>query len=127
MAALTVVLGRRETSEAVAFPVSTEEVEPEVSEILGLTLSEITPELVDQFSLSVESGLVITTINPDSEAASKGLLEGDVITEAGQEAVASIADFEARVEAVSGAGRKSILLLVRRGGDPRFVALVLEE
>jgi len=127
MSALTVVLGRRETSEAVAFPASTEEDEPEVSEILGLTLSEITPELTDQFSLSVESGLVITAINADSEAASKGLLEGDVITEAGQEAVASIADFEARIEAASEAGRKSILLLVRRGGDPRFVALVLEE
>ena len=35
-------------------------------------------------------------------------------------------DFEARIEAASEAGRKSILLLVRRGGDPRFVALVLE-
>ena len=128
MADLIVVLGRRETSEAVAFPASTEEeAAPEVSDILGLTLSEITPELTDQYSLSVESGLVITAINPESEAASKGLLEGDVITEAGQEAVATIADFEARIEAASEAGRKSILLLVRRGGDPRFVALVLED
>ena len=128
MADLTVVLGRRETSEAVAFPASTQEDEtPEQSEILGLTLSEITPELTDQFSLSVENGLVITAINPESEAASKGLLEGDVITEAGQEAIMTIADFEARIEAASEAGRKSILLLVRRGGDPRFVALVLEE
>jgi serine protease Do len=125
---LIVVLGRRETSEAVAFPASTEEEEePEQSEVLGLTLSEITPELMDQFSLSVESGLVITAINPDSEAASKGLLEGDVITEAGQEKISTVADFEARIEAASEAGRKSILLLVRRGGDPRFVALVLEE
>ena len=127
MSDLTVVLGRRETSEAVAFPASTEEETPEESEILGLMLSEITPDLTDQFSLSVENGLVITAINPDSEAASKGLLEGDVITEAGQEAVMTIADFEARIEAASEAGRKSILLLVRRGGDPRFVALVLQE
>ncbi len=125
---LTVVLGRRETSEAVAFPASTEESEePEQSEILGLTLSEITPELTDQFSLSVETGLVITAINPESEAASKGLLEGDVITEAGQDPVATVDDLAAQVEAASEAGRKSILLLVRRGGDPRFVALVLEE
>ncbi|MGJ8622563.1 MAG: Do family serine endopeptidase [Yoonia sp.] len=124
---LTVVLGRRETSEAVAFPASSDQSEPEQSEILGLTLSEITPELVDQYSLTVETGLVITAINPDSEAASKGLLEGDVITEAGQEAVASIADLETQITEASDAGRKSILLLVRRGGDPRFVALVLEE
>ncbi len=125
---LIVVLGRRETSEAVAFPASTEEeASPEQSEILGLTLSEITPDLTDQFSLSVDTGLVITAINPDSEAASKGLLEGDVITEAGQEPVASVSDLEERIEAATEAGRKSLLLLVRRGGDPRFVALVLEE
>ncbi len=124
---LTVVLGRRETSEAVAFPASTEPSEPKQSEILGLTLSEITPELTDQFSLSVETGLVIVGIDPTSEAASKGLLEGDVITEAGQEAVATVADLEERIEAATEAGRKSLLLLVRRGGDPRFVALVLED
>ena len=129
MSDLTVVLGRRETSEAVAFPASTEEEaeDPAQSEILGLMLSEITPELTDQFSLSVDAGLVITAINPDSEAASKGILEGDVITEAGQEPITSVADFQARIEAAADAGRKSILLLVRRGGDPRFVALVLEE
>ncbi len=128
MEELTVVLGRRETSEAVAFPASTEpEEEAEESQILGLTLSEITPELTDQFSLSTEEGLVITAIDPDSEGASKGLLEGDVITEAGQQKVGTVTELEERITAATEAGRKSILLLVRRGGDPRFVALVLEE
>ncbi len=127
MTDLTVVLGRRETSEAVAFPASTEQEEPAQSEILGLTLSEITPELSDQYSLSIEEGLVITSIDPDSEAASKGLLEGDVITEAGQQAVVEVTDLEERIEAAAEAGRKSILLLVRRGGDPRFVALSLQD
>lgn len=126
--ALTVVLGRRETSEAVAFPASSEqEADPTQGEVLGLTLSEVTPELSEQYALDLDEGLVITAIDPDSEAASKGLIEGDVITEAGQQAIATIADLEARVEAASEAGRKSILMLVRRGGDPRFVALVLEE
>lgn len=128
MADLVVVLGRRETSEAVAFPASSEpEEEVEPSQVLGLTLSEITPELTDQFSLTTEDGLVITSIDPDSEGASKGLLVGDVITEAGQQTITSVADLEERIEAATEAGRKSILLLVRRGGDPRFVALVLEE
>ncbi|MEL6683438.1 MAG: PDZ domain-containing protein, partial [Pseudomonadota bacterium] len=128
MEQLTVVLGRRETSEAVAFPASTEpEEDTGQSEILGLTLSEITPELTDQYSLNVDDGLVITAIDPESEGASKGLLEGDVITEAGQQAIGTISDLETQIEAAAEAGRKSILLLVRRGGDPRFVALVLEE
>ena len=38
MTDLTVILGRRETSEAVAFPASTEPEEPTQSEIHGLTL-----------------------------------------------------------------------------------------
>ncbi len=125
---LTVVLGRRETSEAVAFPASTEqEPDGEEADVLGLTLSQITPELTEQFGLDLEEGLVITGINPDSEAASKGLLEGDVITEANRNAITNVGDLEAQIEAATEAGRKSILLLVRRGGDPRFVALVLED
>ncbi|MFQ1702553.1 Do family serine endopeptidase [Loktanella agnita] len=126
-AQLTVVLGRRETSEAVAFPASSEpEEEPAQAEVLGLTLSEITTDLSEQFGLTAEEGLVITAIDPDSEAASKGLVEGDVITEAGQQAISTVADLETRIADATEAGRKSILLLVRRGGDPRFVALSLD-
>lgn len=129
MEQLVVILGRRETSEAVAFPASSEpeEVAPAASEILGLTLSEITPDLTDQFGITVDQGLVITAINPSSEAASKGLLEGDVITEAGQQAVATVADLEGRIQEAKDGGRKSLLMLVRRGGDPRFVALPIDE
>jgi serine protease Do len=127
---LTVVLGRRETSEAVAFPPEEDSEEPEVAEdksLLGLSLSEITPELTEQYSLSADAGLVITGIDGESEAASKGLVEGDLITEAGQQKIASVDDFEERITEARDAGRKSLLLLVRRGGDPRFVALSLVE
>ena len=125
---LVVVLGRRETSEAVAFPEETpeEEAEPESASILGLSLSPITEELIEQFTITADEGLVITAIDPESEAASKGLVEGDLITEAGQQKVGSIEDFETRISEAEAAGRKSLLLLVRRGGDPRFVALALD-
>jgi len=52
---------------------------------------------------------------------------GDVITEAGQQKITAISDLEARAADAREAGRKSILLLVRRGGEPRFVALPLDE
>ena len=125
----TVTLGRRETAEAAAFPADEEEggeAAPQTADVLGLTLSEITPEVIEEYQLNVETGLVITAIDPESEAASKGLLPGDLITEAGQQKVESLTDLKARVEEASEAGRKSILLLIRRGGDPRFVALGLE-
>jgi len=72
-------------------------------------------------------GLAVTDVEEGSEAFEKGLRAGDILTEAGQEKITSIADLNARVEAARDAGRKSLLLLVRRAGDPRFVALTLED
>ena len=63
------------------------------------------------------TGLAVTDVDQTSEAF-EGLRMGDIITEAGQEQVSSIADLEARIEAAKEAGRRSLLLLVR-GGDPR--------
>ncbi len=123
---ITVVLGRRETAEAAAVPAAAEPKAPEVVEMLGLSLSEITPNLTEQYGLTTDTGLVITAVNPDSDAATKGIVAGDLITEAGQQPVVTVADFQARIDEATEAGRKSLLLLVRRGGDPRFVALVLE-
>ena len=65
-------------------------------------------------------------MDADSGAYEKGMRAGDVITEAGQQQVASAEDLQARVEDAREAGRKSILLLVRRDGEPRFVALSLD-
>lgn len=124
-----VTLGRRETAEA-SFPAA-EPDEPEApaeAEILGLTVMQLTEENGAELGVPEGTeGLVITAIAPDSEAAEKGLEPGDVITEAGQQRVGEVADLVARVDEGVEEGRKSILLLVRRGGDPRFVALTLPE
>jgi serine protease Do len=40
--------------------------------------------------------------------------------------VGGLADLEARITEAHDAGRKSLLLLIRRDGDPRFVALTVE-
>nr|WP_229666053.1 Do family serine endopeptidase [Wenxinia marina] len=125
---LTVTLGRREGNVDV-MPASQQggDEEPSTSEILGLTLSGITPELTEEYGIDAEQGIVITEVDPLSDAAAKGIAAGDVITEAGQQPVTTVADLEARIEEAEAAGRKSILLLVRRGGDPRFVALSVGE
>ncbi len=70
-------------------------------------------------------GLAVTAVDESSEAFEKGLRTGDIITEAGQQKVTSIDDLQSRVTAAKDGGRKSLLLLVRRAGDPRFVALSL--
>ena len=126
---LKVTLGRREEAEG-AVPASqpAAPATPSKTEVLGLTISEITDELREQLDLTDSaSGLVIQDVVETSKAYEKGLRAGDLITEAGQQKLASVADLTKQIEAAREAGRKSLLLLVRRAGDPRFVALALEE
>lgn len=125
---LKVTLGRREDAEngdTLTAPVTP--AEPSVGEVLGMQLSELTDSLRGDLGLDANAtGLVVTEVAETSEAWEKGLRAGDLIVEAGQQRVASVADFEARVQAVKDGGRSSILLLVRRAGDPRFVALAVD-
>ncbi|APX11082.1 Do family serine endopeptidase [Tateyamaria omphalii] len=128
---LRVTLGRREEAEgavpAVA-PAPDEPAEAETKDVLGLTLSTLTDELREQLGADADQdGLAVVEVDETSEAYEKGLRAGDIITEAGQQKVNSISEFEVRLEEVGEAGRKSLLLLVRRAGDPRFVALSLAE
>ena len=96
--------------------------------MLGLTLTPLSDELRSQLELDNNAtGLVVVNIDELSEAYEKGLRMGDVITEAGQQKVATIADLDDRIAEAKEAGRKSLLMLVRSGGDPRFVALSLED
>ena len=126
---LKVTLGRRETAEAEAAPEQPGAApEPTETEMLGLTLTPLTEALREQLELGAGiEGLVVTGVDEASAAFEKGLRAGDVITEAGQQKVTSVSDLEARISEAREAGRKSLLLLVRRQGEPRFVALSLEE
>ncbi len=95
---------------------------------LGLTLSNLTPELKDKFSLSDDAkGVVVVAVGKDSPGAEKGLKPGDVIMEAAQEEVKNTGEVTGKIDDAKRAGRKSILLLVERQGDLRFVALRLDQ
>jgi serine protease Do len=100
--------------------------EPSEESVLGMTVSTVTDEERERLGLDEEvQGLVVVGIDESSDAFEKGMRSGDVITEVGQEAVSSPEEMTDRIEAAEEAGRNSILLLVRRDGQPRFVALNL--
>lgn len=125
---LAVTLGRREEAEATATPAAAAATpEPKEAEILGLTVTPLTEEMNKTLGLdNASEGLLVGKVDVASEAYAKGLREGDIISEAGQQKVARLADLTDRITEAKDAGRKSILLLVRRAGDPRFVALATE-
>ncbi|TVQ83436.1 MAG: DegQ family serine endoprotease [Micavibrio sp.] len=95
---------------------------------LGLTVAPLTQELRQRFKLDRNlKGLVITTVDPSGPAAGRAIATGDVITEAGQKSVESVATLEKIVEEALKSGNRSVLLLISRGGDLRFVAVRLRE
>ena len=129
---LKVTLGRREDAEA---PETSDEDPadestpegPVTQSMLGLSLTPLTDDLRTELGAdAATTGLAVTEVDELSEAFEKGLRVGDIITEAGQQSVMTFADLEDSVTSARDAGRKSLLLLVRRAGDPRFVALGLE-
>ncbi|HZK91386.1 MAG TPA: DegQ family serine endoprotease [Stellaceae bacterium] len=133
-AALSVKLGKLQETETVsasaeaAAPPPAPKVEGETVKALGMTLSNVTPNLKEKFSLGGEAkGVVVVDVAKDSPSAEKGLKPGDMIMEAAQEEVKTASQVAGKVADAKKSGRKSILLLVERQGDLRFVALRLDQ
>jgi serine protease Do len=72
-------------------------------------------------------GVVVSRVEPESNAATKRLQAGDVIVEVGQEPVNTVGEVADRIEKLKKDGRKSALLLVANAqGELRFVAVTIE-
>ncbi|MCP4329338.1 MAG: DegQ family serine endoprotease [Alphaproteobacteria bacterium] len=95
---------------------------------LGLSLTGITDDVRKQFDLGEGlDGVVVTDVDQESPAGEKGLRPGDVIIEVGQEPVTTPTEVAERVDEAKDAGRKSVLLLLQRGDDLRFVAIRIDD
>lgn len=122
---IEVTLGRRETAEgegSASRPGA--QVKPQQQNLMGMRLRPVTE--AEGKAAGVAQGLFIEAVEPGAEAGTKGLRAGDLLTEAGQQPLSSVEDLQKRIEEAKDAGRKSLLLLVRRGTDSRFVALAVE-
>ena len=126
---LSVTLGLRDdASLARTEDAPAKEGAPKEFEQFGMTLSNLTAEIRKGLGLQEDAeGLVVVNVLETSEAFKKGLRSGDLITEAGQKKITSISEFEVQVAATIDGGRKTMLLLVRRDSDPRFLALPVQE
>ncbi|ODT57950.1 MAG: serine protease [Paracoccus sp. SCN 68-21] len=124
---LDVTLGRRETAQGGGTP-ETPDDEPSESDVLGMSVTVLTPEMATELGAPRDArGLVITGVDPEGPAAEKGLAAGDIITDVNQQTVATLSDLTDRIEEAREAGRRSVLMLIRRGGEPLFVALPLTD
>jgi serine protease Do len=86
---------------------------------LGLSLAPLTPQLGRAANLpATATGVIITSVDPNGDAAEQGLQRGDLISSVNNQPVTTPAQVIAAVEAARKAGRSSVLLLVRRGNSP---------
>ena len=92
---------------------------------MGLGLASLTPEARKTFNLNeAATGVLITKVDPNSDAADKGLQPGDVVQKVGNKLVRTPADVQSGVAEAQKGGRKSVLLLVASAqGGSRFVAV----
>ncbi len=97
-----------------------------VEKALGMEFSSLTDDVRQKFSIKpgIGSGVVVTGVDPYSDAAEKHIQPGEVIMEINQEPVKDPSDVTKKTQALKNDGKKSALLLVANGqGEVRFVAL----
>jgi serine protease Do len=88
----------------------------------------VQPSALEDFGLAVapaddEGGVMVTDVDPNGQAAERGLQPGDVILSVGNDDVKSPAEIEKIMETAKEDGMKAVLLRVKSGEQTRFVAL----
>jgi len=93
------------------------------SSVLGLNIKEINNALKKEYNIEDNDGsLIIVSVDPNSEAADKGLSEGDIIKRVGTQQVDSLKQFKKKEKASRKKG--SLLLLIKKNnGSSLFVTL----
>ena len=96
--------------------------------VAGMEVQPLSDELRKKFTVKDSvKGLIVTKVEPNSVAADKRIVAGDVIVEVQQEPATSPDALARRIETLKKDGKKSVLLLVSNAqGDTRFVAVSIE-
>ena len=94
----------------------------ETSQLAGLTVDEITPQLARRLNLTPNtSGVVVTAVQPGSHADNAGLQQGDVISEVNRKPVHNLSEYKVVISDLS--DERPALLLVHRQGVPIFLTV----
>lgn len=88
---------------------------------IGLTAQPITPELAKQYGLTrYNSGVIITSVMPNSPAYSVGLQPGMLVMEINHKTIKTMADFNGAMKAAN--FKEGVLMLI---GTPRGASYVI--
>ena len=116
---LTVKLGKRPSNGQIA------RAKPKTVEQLGVHVQNLTDDLAERLGYEGLSGVVVTQVEPGSEAAQKGITAGTLIMEVDRKPVKNTKDFNEAMEQAANQG--FVLLLTKDQRYTRFVVLTIPE
>ncbi len=125
---ITVTVAKREQVAQADVPASAGSAVEFKTMPLGMGLAAITADLRSMFALTAEAtGVLVTHLDPASEAALKGLRAGDRIVAVGSLDVGSLSDINTAIAKARSLKRSSVLLFVEtQAGGKAHVPLTLQ-
>ena len=95
-----------------------------INEYAGMSFTDLTNEIRKRFDLSDESiGVVVVGVNDNSPAAERGIKPGDIIQKVDQVDINTSKEILKVVDEAKNNKKSSILFLIKRGLNARFIAL----
>ena len=91
------------------------------SEIFGMAVQEITPEIAKHLGLSSTEGVIVSEVQEGSSAEKAGIMAKDVVLEVNQVKIVSIEDYEREMKKADSKG--GALLWVVRNSEKMFIAI----
>ncbi len=88
---------------------------------MGIHLQDLTPEIAGQLGFTGEHGVVISQVEPGSQADRAGIEPGCIVTEVNRKPVSNVKEFKESLE--NGKRKDTVLLNVQKDGHSRYVAL----
>lgn len=94
--------------------------------LLGISISEISPEIIDRYALRPDaSGVIVTDVLPNSDAAHKGLKIGDIIVKVDKKDVVDAQSFHDYIADARHENKRPVLLAIQGNEALHFVAVKL--
>jgi serine protease Do len=92
-------------------------------DLLGLEVKPLTPELARQLGLRSAEGVVVASVDDQSQAGAAGVQPGDVIREVNRQRVRTVAEFTKAIQGLKAGDR--VMLLLQRSGASLFVTFTV--
>lgn len=140
---VTAILGKRPSDEELAANSFDPDADPEegggnsdnamsqqaTSDALGFAVTDLNPVIARQLGVAAtQKGAVVSAVDPNSDAAKKGIRRGFLVVSVNRQPVNNSADLDAAIKSAMSANRGAVLLQVKRGSrEPDFVAVRLNK